>query len=227
MSTDLLIHGAFCRGWVWGDTAQALRADGHRVDTLDLPSSGPTAGPLGDLQSDVAAVTAVLDSADDDVVLVGHSGAGMVLTELSNHPRVRHSVYVAALWPQAGQSIVDLFGGTFPGWMTEREDGTVQVAADADRVREALCQDVDRDRFLADIYPHYVLTSMSSLSAPSTAPDPTHPSTYVICVHDRVVLPEAQEAMGRAADHVHRLPSSHSPLLSMPQRLADAIAAAR
>ena len=149
-----------------------------------------------------------------------------MLTELGDHPDVRHSVYVAALWPQEGQSVGDLLGGQFPDWMTVREDGAAQVADDADVVREALCHDVDRDRFVTDIYPRYVLTSMSSLAAPSTAPDPLHPSTYIICEHDRVVPPEAQEAMANAADHAHRLPSSHSASLSMPQQLAKAIAAA-
>jgi pimeloyl-ACP methyl ester carboxylesterase len=222
----LFVHGAFCRGWVWDETALALRALGHRAEALDLPSSGPTAGSLGDLHSDVEAVTAVLDRFDDGVVLVGHSGGGMVLTELGDHPHVRHSVYVAALWPQEGQSIGDLLGGQFPDWMTVREDGAVQVAGDADVVREALCHDVDRNRFVADIYPRYVLTSISSLVAPSTAPDPLHSSSYIICEHDRAVPPDAQEAMANAADHVYRLPSSHSALLSMPQQLADAIAAA-
>jgi len=226
MSTMLLIHGAFCRGWVWDETALALRAAGHRVEALDLPSSGPTAVSLGDLHSDVEAVMAVLNSIDDGVVLVGHSGGGMVLTELGDHPRVSHNVYVAALWPQKGQSVGDLLGGQFPDWMTAREDGAVQVAGEADVVHEALCHDVDRTRFVADIYPRYVLTSLSSLGAPSTAPDPLHPSSYIICEQDRALPPEAQEAMANAADHVHRLPSSHSALLSMPQRLADAIAAA-
>ena len=223
----LLIHGAFCRGWVWDDTARALRAAGHRAEALDLPSSGNTAGSLGGLHSDVEAVTAVLDSiVDDAVVLVGHSGGGMVLTALGDHPHVRHSVYVAALWPQEGQSVGDLLGGQFPDWMTVRDDGAVQVAGEADVVRNALCHDVDRDSFLADVYPRYVLTSLSSLGTPGTAPDPLHASSYVICEQDRALPPEAQEAMANTADHVYRLPSSHSALLSMPQQLADAIAAA-
>ena len=226
MTTFLLVHGAFCRGWVWDETVLALRSAGHRAEALDLPSSGLTAGSLGDLHSDVEAVRAVLDNSDDDVVLVGHSGGGMVLTELGDHPRVSHSVYVAALWPQEGQSVGDLLGGQFPDWMTAREDGTVQVASEADVVREALCHDVDRARFVAEIYPRYVLTSLSSLGAPSTAPDPLHPSSYIICEQDHALPPEAQEAMANAADHVHRLPSSHSALLSIPQQLADAIAAA-
>jgi len=222
----LLVHGAFCQGWVWDETVLALRAAGHRAEALDLPSSGSTAGSLGNLDSDVEAVTAVLNRIDEGVVLVGHSGGGMVLTELGDHPQVLHSVYVAALWPQKGQSVGDLLGGQFPDWITVREDGAVQVAGDLDVVREALCHDVDRNRFVADIYPRYVLTSISSLGAPSTAPDPLHPSSYIICEHDRAVPPEAQEAMANAADHLYRLPSSHSPLVSMPKQLADAIAAA-
>jgi hypothetical protein len=223
MATMLLVHGAFCRGWVWNKTALALGAAGHRAESLDLPSSGPGASGLGDLASDVEAVTAALEHLEVGVTLVGHPGGGMVLTALSDHPRVRHSVYVAALWPQAGQSVGDMLGGEFPDWMTVRDDGAVQVSDDVDVVRRALCHDVDRDQFLSDVYPRYVMTSMSSLSAPGTAPEPSHPSSYIICEQDRAVPPEAQEAMANGADHTHRLPSSHSALLSMPQQLAHAI----
>ena len=227
MTTMLLVHGGFCRGGVWDETVSALQAAGLRAEAPDLPSSGFTAAGLGDLRADVETVTAVLDSIDEDVVLVGHSGGGMVLTELADHPGVHHSVYVAGLWPQQGQSVGDLLGGQFPGWMTAREDGAVQVSDDAAVVRDALCHDVDLERFVADVYPRYALTSLSSVGSPSTAPARSHPTSYIICEHDRAVPPEAQEAMAGAADHVHRLPSSHSPLLSMPQQLADAIALAR
>ena len=223
----VLVHGAFCRGWVWDETIDLLRAAGHQAEALDLPSSGATADSLDDLDADVEAVKTVLERLDDEIVLVGHSGGGMVLTELGDHPRVSRSVYVAALWPQEGQSVGDLLGGQFPDWMTPRADGAIQVSDDAELVREALCHDVERDRFLADVYPRYALTSMSSLSAPSRAPTLAYPTTYIICDHDRAVPPEAQEAMASAADHVHRLPSSHSALLSMPQQLAEAIATAR
>jgi hypothetical protein len=150
----------------------------------------------------------------------------MVLTDLADHPAVRHGVYLAAFWPQAGQSLADLLGGQLPEWTTVRDDRAAQVSNDADIVRETLCQDVDRTRFLECIYPRYVLSSLSSLASPSMAPDPQHQTSYIICEHDRTVPPEAQEAMATAADHVYRLPSSHSPMLSMPQQLAVAIATA-
>lgn len=224
MSTVLFVHGAFCRGWVWEDTVTALKAAGHRARTLDLPSSGARAEGLGDLQADADAVRQALAGIDDGVVMVAHSGGGMALAELADHPRVSRSVYVAALWPQQGQSVGDLLGSELPGWIAMREDGALQVSDDPDVVRDALCLDVDRDRFLTELYPRYVLTSISSIGAPSTAPSPSHPSSYFICEQDNAVPPEAQEAMAGAADHVYRLPSSHSPMLSMPQRLAEAIA---
>ncbi len=90
-------------------------------------------------------------------------------------------------------------------------------------MRRALCADVEEERFLRDVYPRYVLTSLRSLVDVSSAPTAGHGTTYVICEQDRAVPPAAQEAMSSDADRVERLPSSHSPLLSMPGRLAEVL----
>ena len=58
-----------------------------------LPSAGTDPTSLGDLTADA---DHVLDTLDDPVVLVGHSYGGMVITELADHTKVRHSVYLAA-----------------------------------------------------------------------------------------------------------------------------------
>jgi hypothetical protein len=152
------------------------------------------------------------------------------MAELADHPAAGHSVYVAALRPERGQSIADMLGGETPDWMLVRPDvGAVQVSDDADVVRQALCADIDRERFLRDVYPHYVLTSLRIWADASSAPAAGHETTYVICEQDRAVPPTAQEVMSSSADHVERLPSSHSPMLSMPDRLAEVLgkAAAR
>jgi pimeloyl-ACP methyl ester carboxylesterase len=88
---------------------------------------------------------------------------------------------------------------------------------------QALCADIDAERFAADVHPRFVLTSMSAAATPSTAPQPEHPTTYIICEHDQILPPQAQEAMAAAADHVVRLPSSHTPFLSMPRQLASVL----
>ena len=224
MATFLLLHGAFCQNWVWQDTTNALIAGGHIVEALDLPTSGSNPADLGGLADDVATVTCALEETGAETVLVGHSGAGMVLAELADHPAVRHSVYVAGLRPQRGQSIVDMLGGETPDWMVVRpDDGVVQVSDNADLVRRTLCADVEEERFLRDVYPRYVLTSLRSFADASSASAAGHGTTYVICEQDQAVPPAAQEAMASAADHVERLPSSHAPLLSMPGRLAQVL----
>ncbi len=166
-------------------------------------------------------MTRALARSGPGTVLVGHSGAGMVLAELADHPAVQHSVYVAALRPEPGQSAADVLGGQLPNWVRVRPDEGVAQAGDADVVRRALCADVEEERFLRDVYPRYVLTSLRSLLDVSSAPTAGHGTTYVVCEQDQAVPPAAQEAMSSDADRVERLPSSHSPLLSMPGRLAE------
>jgi pimeloyl-ACP methyl ester carboxylesterase len=224
MATFLLLHGAFCQSWLWTDTAHALAAGGHRVEALDLPSSGSRSTDLAGLQEDAAVVTRALDQAGGGTVLVGHSGGGMVLAELADHPAVRHSVYVAALRPQRGQSIADMLGGEIPNWMAVRPDeGVVQVSEDAEVVRRALCADIEHELFLRDVYPRFVPTSLRSFADASSAPAAQHATTYVICEQDQALPVAAQEAMSSLADGVERLPSSHAAMLCLPERLAQVL----
>ncbi len=119
MSDFVLVHGAWGGGWVWDDLAGRLEKAGHPVTVVDqLPSAGTDPSVLGDLIADAAYVAEVLDKCDEPVVLVGHSYGGMVITELARHPKVRHSVYLAAFLPQRGQSLQSMFGeAPLPTWI--------------------------------------------------------------------------------------------------------------
>jgi alpha/beta hydrolase family protein len=145
---------------------------------------------------------------------------------LADHPAVQHGVYLAAFWPQKGQSAIEMVGGELPGWVAARDDGTVVVSSDLEVVRQTLCADIDAERIAKEVYPRYVVASLSSAATPSTAPLPQHPTTYIICERDQASPPQAQEAMSSAADHVIRLSSSHSSFLSMPKQLARTLGGA-
>jgi hypothetical protein len=224
MTTYLLVHGGWVGGWVWDDMVPLLAAAGHPVLVVDqLPSSGRDPTTLGDLSADAAYVRKLLDDLDDSVILVGLSSGGLAITEVADHPRIRHSVYVAAFWPARGQSVLDLTGkGPLPAWVVLRDDGALAISDDLDVAHEALCADIDRDRavqFLSKL----VLQSGAVLASVSTAPDRSHPTTYVVCERDNAVPVPAQEAMSTKADHVARLPSSHMVQLSMPYRLVEVL----
>jgi hypothetical protein len=78
-----------------------------------------------------------------------------------------------------------MVGGELPGWMAARGDGTVAASSDLEVVRQTLCADIDAERFAKEVYPRYVLASLSSAATPSTAPLPQHPTTYIICEQDQ------------------------------------------
>ena len=226
MSSYLLVHGACGGGWVWDDLAERLEKAGHRVRVVErLPSAGTDPGSLGDLTTDANHVRQVLDTIDEPVVLVGHSYGGMVITELADHPKVRHSVYLAAFWPQRGQSLLDLLGDApLPNWFVPRDDGTLEITDDFELAWGSLCADLDRDR-TRDMLSRAVLQSAAAFGAPSTAPDRAHPTTYMIAAQDsdNCVPVAAQEAMSTDADYVVRLPAAHMVQLSRPDELAEAL----
>jgi pimeloyl-ACP methyl ester carboxylesterase len=226
MNSYLLVHGAWCRGWVWDDVAKRLAKAGHRVGVVDqLPSSGTDPASLGDLTDDANHVRSLLEAQEEPVVLVAHSYGGMVITELADHPMIRHSVYVAGFWPQRGQSVEDLRGDApMPNWSVPRDDGTFEITSDLELVRDSMCADLDRDR-AQELHSRFVLQSAAAFGVPSTAPERTHPTTYMITTQDsdNCMPVRAQEAMATNADNVLRLPAAHFVQLSRPDELAEAL----
>jgi len=224
MTNFVLVHGGFVGGWYWSEVADRLRKAEHRVEVIEqLPSAGPDPAALGDLAADAQTVRQAVERVGQPVVLVGHSYGGMVITELADHPAVAQSVYLAAAWPQRGQSMMDLLAEGPPlTWASPQDDGTMRTTDDLELLRQTLCADVDEQHAYANLR-RFQPQSIASVTAPSTAPDRTHPTTYIICEHDHALPTAAQEQMATAADHRHRLPSAHTPMTSMPDELADAL----
>jgi pimeloyl-ACP methyl ester carboxylesterase len=229
MANYVLVHGGFVGGWYWRETAALLEKDGHRVHVVEqMPSAGRgDPAQLGDLRADADHLRRILDAVGEPVVLVGHSSGGMVITEVADHPAIAHTVYLTAFWPQRGQSLSDMLGeGPPPSWFVPHDDGTATVTDDLEVARRALCADVDPERAAEELR-RAIPQSMSGGGTPSSAPDRKHPTTYIICEQDNALPVAAQEQMAAAADHVERLPSSHQPMVSMPDKLAEVLARVR
>ena len=222
--TLLLVHGAWCGGWVWEPLLGPLRERGVHVEVIEqLPSAGPDAGRLGDLHADVEHVRARLSQLGSRVVICGHSYAGVVMTQLADHPAIDRSVYLTAFWPGAGQSLLDLVGGRPPDWIVGRDDGALAITGDADRARQVLFGDLAAEE-AASAHARLVLQSAASFLTPSGARSRSHPATYVSCTEDQCIPLALQEAMSAQADNVVRLRSAHFAQLSHSNELADVLA---
>jgi pimeloyl-ACP methyl ester carboxylesterase len=226
MSSYLLVHGGWGGGWVWDDVAERLENAGHKVTVVDrLPSVGTDPSSLGGLAADAEYVAQVLDACDEPVVLVGHSYGGMVITELADHPKVRHSVYLAAFFPRRGQSLLDTYGDA-PArpWIAVRGDGALGLTDDFGLFHESQCADLDRDR-AREYYSRLMLHSATAFATPSTAPERRHPTTYVIAEQesDNCIPVSMQEAMAENADNVVRMAAAHTMQLSRPDEVAEVL----
>ena len=114
MSTYVLVHGGGHGGWCWQRITPILREAGHHVHTPTLTGLGERSHLLRpgiDIETHVADVVAVLRFEDlTDVILVGHSYGGMVITGVADRvpDRIGELVYLDAAHPADGESLVDV-----------------------------------------------------------------------------------------------------------------------
>lgn len=112
--TFVLVHGTWHGGWCWQRVAEALRSKGHRVYAPSLTGLADRSHLLG---KDVNLTTHVADIANlvkwedlKDIVLVGHSSAGFVITQVAEEvgPSIASIVYLDAFVPQVGDNLISL-----------------------------------------------------------------------------------------------------------------------
>jgi pimeloyl-ACP methyl ester carboxylesterase len=116
MATYVLVHGGAHGGWCYQRVARILRSAGHEVYTPTLTGVGERSHLLRvgiDLDLHIQDIVAVLHYEDlREVILVGHSYGGMVITGVADRAaaRIGRLVYLDAATPANGQSLVDVAG---------------------------------------------------------------------------------------------------------------------
>jgi pimeloyl-ACP methyl ester carboxylesterase len=224
----VLVHGGFLGPWIWAKTIEELERQGLRSLSVDLPSMR---GPNADLHDDARAVRDLLDGLDE-VVLCGHSYAGVVISEAAAGPHraVRQLVYLTAAIPDSGDSLVGLAKqrGDDPG--DGDEDGEeIESLADG---RIALRRDSALESLFHDCPPERAAEAISLLRPenPVVGTQPVQgsawrslPFTYVRGADDR--LPELLcDAVAERPHEVVTLPTGHCPQWSRPDLVAALLA---
>lgn len=102
----LLVHGGGHGAWCWADVQRYLDGAGIASSAFDLPGAGADSRPRAgiDLTDYIDATVAQIDAIDDDVVIVGHSIAGLTLPGAiaARQDRIAHALFIAALVCHAG-----------------------------------------------------------------------------------------------------------------------------
>ncbi len=213
----ILVHGAWADGSSWSKVIPLLEHRGFHVTAVQLP--------LTSVADDVATVNRAIELDPGPLLLVGHSYAGIVITEAGNDPKVSGLVYIAAFAPNAGQSVASL-NAMVPvtpvaaeirlnaGFLSITPGGVsadfAQDLSDTEKQTLAVTQGP-----IAEV----------ALGTPATAPAwLTKPSWYIVASEDRVLSPELEAMMAQTINAATTtVRSSHVVMLSRPDAVADVI----
>jgi len=181
--------------------------------------------PTTSLEDDVAATTRAIDRADGDVILVGHSWGGSVITEAGADQRVKALVYVAAFAPDKGETAASLTESVaptiLPGFV-QNANGYLTLS------REGVAKG-----FAGDLSPKEqdVVYAVQQPASKSVFGDvgvnaawKTKPSWYVVASEDNAINPELEKRMAKRANaKTTILKTSHVAMLSKPNEVLDVI----
>lgn len=229
MSTFVLVHGAWHGGWCWGRVRPLLQQRGHQVFTPTLTGLSDRAhvlSPAVGLSTHVEDVVRLVEAEDlHDVVLVGHSYAGMVVSGVASRipHRLARRVHLDAFVPRDGESALDLLPETIAhhyresvagpgfGWLipTRRLEVLGVTAAE------------DLDWLAPRLTPHPWLSYTEPVAL--GAGDDDVPGSFIEAVSwMRVFTPQAERARERGWD-VQEIATGHEVMVTAPAELAAAL----
>ncbi|WP_461054825.1 alpha/beta hydrolase [Spirosoma arcticum] len=211
----VLVHGAYADGFSWSKVIPQLHAKGLNVTAVHLP--------LTSLRDDVAATKRAIARMKGPVLLVGHSWAGMVITEAGNNPKVEGLLYISALIPNDGQAVVDVVKGypDSPGGAETQEDASGFLYLSEKGMNEDFVPDLSPVERL-NVYATQGPWAKKALSDKvSNAAWKTKPSWVIIDKQDRMVNPVLQRDQAkRIKATTLELNSGHVSILSHPKEVA-------
>lgn len=218
----LFVHGALVRDgeWWWRRTADLLlERTGIRSRSVALPSCGEglPEETAGGLVADAAALRAELDRVDSAIV-VGHSYGGTVISEVGNHPRVEHLLYVSSYLPDVGQSQAAIMNDERdPVSIGDNGDGTLGVTGyDVATFGARFLQDAD-EATQRQAWERVTAQAAAAFMTPTSAAGWTGvDSTYIICGDDRSTSVELQRSHAARATRSVELPTGHHPFITRP-----------
>ena len=215
--TVVLAHAAWADGSSWARVIDRLRVAGVRAMAAPLP--------LTTLADDVAALDRVIERAGGPVVLVGHAYSGAVIGA-TRRSEVKGLVYVNALVPDEGETVLDVFTRVAP------HEKAPQVAPGADGLiwlpEEAFGQAFAQqapEREQAVLAAVQRPISIQCITVPVERPRWRDlPSWYLVAEEDRMIPADNQRFMaGRIGATVVAYPVDHCPMLGVPAWVSELI----
>jgi pimeloyl-ACP methyl ester carboxylesterase len=215
--TVVVAHGAWADGSSWAKVIGILAAKGTRVLAVPLP--------LTSFSDDVAALERTLVRAPGLVVLAGHAYAGAVIGAARNE-NVTALVYVAALAPDEGETVADVFyrGEPHPQApkLSPDNHGLIYLPESAFSTAFAQHASAEEQTLLAAVQRPIATACITVAVGPPLWKD--RPSWFLVAEDDRMIIPELQGFMAiRMKAHVRSHQVDHTPIVTAPDVVVEII----
>ncbi len=197
MKTFILIHGAMRGAWLWDGVKASMDKSGASVIAYDLPGHGKRQAE----RSGVTMSRYIADVLDfirknslSDLVLVGHSMSGMVITRIAEEvpQRVRHLVYLAAVVPRDGEALIDLLTKERQESLRKLEGKASELFGPIDALRPNYFTDQtgeEQDFYLKQLTPQPLPVFFEKIPVRKFY-SLKIPRTYILGLRDKALPPE-------------------------------------
>jgi pimeloyl-ACP methyl ester carboxylesterase len=219
-ATVVVVHGAWADGSSWQAIVGPLEERGLKVIAAPIP--------LTSLSDDAAALKRTIARTQGPVIVAGHAYAGAVIAT-TNDERVKALVYIAALAPDEGEQVAQVF------YKDESHRKAPQLVPDPDGFiwmpdegfANAFAQNATGEQIALS---KAVQRPISVRCIQEPVPPPawkSKPVWYLVAEEDRMINPKTQRFMAeRMRATVRSFAVDHTPLLTAPDKVVDIILAA-
>ncbi|CAM3581070.1 alpha/beta fold hydrolase [Paenibacillus lupini] len=233
MSTFVFVHGSWHGAWCWERITPMLENLGHKVIAFDLPGHGDDHTPVAEinLKSYTDSLSAILEKETEKVILVGHSMAGVVISQVAEFlpEKIGKLVYLCAFLPQNGQSLFQAFGNIDLG-----DDAPTAVFINEEHSYIGLREEDIQSHFFADCSEEDYMAAKQKLCIEPLIPSVTPvqlseerfgsiPRVYIEGLKDRAIPIQLQRSMYSLmpCEQVITIDSDHSSFYSHPEELTS------
>jgi pimeloyl-ACP methyl ester carboxylesterase len=215
--TIVLAHGAWADGSSWEKVIRGLREAG--VNSVAAPL------PLTSLADDIAALERTIERVAGPVVLVGHAYAGAVIAG-THSDKVKALVYVAALAPEEGETVADVFYHTDPHPKAPKlapdVHGLIWLPKDAFPAAFAPNASAEEQAVLFAVQRPLAVPCISTKVGRPLWKD--RPTWFLLAEADRMIVSDTQRFMAKRMNaEVRSHEVDHTPSVTAPHVVVDMI----
>lgn len=229
----ILVHGAWHGAWAWRYVAPRLESLGHEVTAIDLPGHGNNKQNFQNINLNkyVEHTAELVEKSKLPVVLVGHSMAGVVVSQVAEHhpEKINTLVYVSAFVPSYNGSLVEEEKqAKIPSVALEISinEPELSISVNPHRIKDLFygCCNNEDLVFAASNLQKQPLMPFIDKVALSESRFGCVPKLYIECLRDRAIRVEDQRRMySKIKCDVASIDTDHSPFFSSVDQLVEHI----